>query len=181
MLDTTGEGSREGLRIGDPSGDITASVRLIAVFEPINPVSALVWIELGGILQVLYPALVHFLGDPAIVADMRVPVPLVERGEYTLHLGRTAACNRQPGTFQVVLVKVFRGVFDADVWQAGPARLETHESHVPLKIGGVLGAAARLDQLPGRPGVVAGVGSGRFSRSGSSGPLRISATLQYCR
>jgi hypothetical protein len=81
---------------------------------------------------------------------------LVERGEYTLHLGRTAACNRQPGTFQVVLVKVFRGVFDADVWQAGPARLETHESHVPLKIGGVLGAAARLDQLPGRPGVVAG-------------------------
>jgi hypothetical protein len=87
---------------------------------------------------------------------MRVPVPLVERGEYTLHLGRTAACNRQPGTFQVVLVKVFRGVFDADVWQAGPARLETYKSHVPLKIGGVLGPAARLDQLPGRPGVVAG-------------------------
>ena len=34
--------------------------------------------------------------------------------------------------------------------------LTTYESHVPLKIGGVFGAAARLDQLPGRPGVVAG-------------------------
>src|SRR6185437_11679560 len=72
MLDATGKGSREGLRIGDPSGDITASVRLIAVFEPVDPGSALVWIELGGILQVLYPVLVHFLGDPAFVADMRV-------------------------------------------------------------------------------------------------------------
>ena len=30
------------------------------------------------------------------------------------------------------------------------------QNDVPLKVGGVLGAAARLDQLPGRPGVVAG-------------------------
>jgi len=55
-----------------------------------------------------------------------------------------------------VLIKVFRGVFDPDVWQAGPARLETYESHVPLKIGGVLGAAARLERemrsvMPGGP------------------------------
>jgi hypothetical protein len=55
----------------------------------------------------------------------------------------------------VVLVQVRRGIFDADLRQAGTPRLEAHESDVPLKVGAVLGAAARLDTLPGRPGVVA--------------------------
>ena len=53
-----------------------------------------------------------------------------------------------------MLVEVCLGVCGADVGQAGPTRLEAGESRVPLKVGGVLGATARLDPLPGRPGVV---------------------------
>ena len=45
-------------------------------------------VELGGILEFPYSALVHLLGDPAVVADVRVPVPLVERDEDTLGVGR---------------------------------------------------------------------------------------------
>ena len=111
---------------------------------------------MGGVLQVPDPALIHLLGDPAFVPDVRVAAALVERCEYALYFGRAVACDRQPGALRVMLVEVCRGVFDADVRQAGPARLEAQENDVPLKIGGVLGAAARLDQLPGRPGVVAG-------------------------
>ena len=111
---------------------------------------------MGGVLQVPDPALVHLLGDPAFVPDVRVAAALVERCEYALYFGRAVACDRQPGALRVMLVEVCRGVCDADVRQAGPARLEAQENDVPLKIGGVLGAAARLDQLPGRPGVVAG-------------------------
>jgi hypothetical protein len=55
----------------------------------------------------------------------------------------------------VVLVEVCRGVCDADLRQAGTPRLEAHESDVPLKVGGVLGAAARLHLLAGRTNVVA--------------------------
>ena len=54
----------------------------------------------------------------------------------------------------MMLVEVCRGVCDADVGQAGPARLEVGENRVPLKVGGVLGATARLDPLPRRPSVV---------------------------
>jgi hypothetical protein len=84
-----------------------------------------------------------------------MPAALVERGEYALHLGLSVARDRQPGALPMMLVEVCRAVRDADVWQASAPRLEAHESLVPLKIGDVLGAAARLDVLPARPGVVA--------------------------
>jgi hypothetical protein len=156
--------------------------RLVADLDTVDTGQSLSGVELGGVLQIPEAALVHLLGDPAFVPDVRVTAALVERGEYALHLGLTAARDGQPGALRVMLVEVFRAVFDADLRQASTPRLEAHESDVPLKVGAVLGATARLDALPGRPGVVASTAvSGRFSWSGSSGPLRISATLQYCR
>jgi hypothetical protein len=93
------------------------------------------------------------------VPDVRVAAALVERCEYALHFGRAVACDGQPWALHVVLVEVRRGIFDANLRQAGTPRLEAHESDVPLKIDGVFGAAARLYMLPGRTRVVA---SGRL-------------------
>ena len=87
MFCGAGDGGRKCRWIGDPSGENTASVRLVADLDAVQVCFALVWIELGGILQVLYPVLVHFLGDPAIVADMRVPAALVERDDDALDVG----------------------------------------------------------------------------------------------
>jgi hypothetical protein len=56
-----------------------------------------------------------------------------------------------------MLVEVRRAVCDADLRQAGPPWLERHESHVSLKIGGVLGAGARLHALPDRSDVITSV------------------------
>ena len=56
----------------------------------------------------------------------------------------------------MVLVEVCRGVCDADLRQAGTPRLEAQENDVPLKVGGVLGAATWLDALPGRSGITVG-------------------------
>ena len=89
MLDAAGEGRRENLRIDDLARDIAAPMRNVTGGEAVDACPALGRVELGGVLKVADPVLVHLLGDPAHVADMRVPVPLVERGEYTLHLGRT--------------------------------------------------------------------------------------------
>jgi hypothetical protein len=129
--------------------------RLVADLDTVDTGQSLSGVELGGVLQIPEAALVHLLGDPAFVPDVRVTAALVERGEYALHLGLTAARDGQPGALRVMLVEVFRAVFDADLGQAGTSRLEGHKSDVPLKVGGVLGTTARLDALPGRPGVVA--------------------------
>src|SRR3954451_3340282 len=86
--------------------------------------------------------------------DVRVPAALIERGEYALHLGRAVACDGQPGALHVVLIEVCRGVFDADLRQAGTSRLERHKSHVSLELGGVFGAAAWLHLLADRTSVV---------------------------
>src|SRR5450631_387636 len=72
LLNAAGEGLCECLRVGYTRRDTPAPVRLVADLEGVDVSLALLRIELGGILQVPYPALVHFLGDPAFVADMRV-------------------------------------------------------------------------------------------------------------
>ena len=150
------EGRGEGLRVRDPGNDTAAPMRLVADLDTVDTSQSFSGVELSGVLQVPDPARVHLLGHPAFVPDVRMAAALVERCEYALHFGRAVACDGQPGALRVVLVEVSRGACDADLRQAGTARLETYESYVLLKVGGVLGAAARLDQLPGRPGVVAG-------------------------
>ena len=148
-------GRAENLRVDDPASDIAAPVRNVTSREAIDPGRAFGRVELGGVLQVPDAALVHLLGDPAFVPDVRVTVPLVERGEHALHLGRRVTCHGQPGTLHVMLVEVCRGIFYADLRQTGTSRLEGHKSHLSLKIGGVLGAAAGLHALPRRCHVVA--------------------------
>jgi hypothetical protein len=128
-------------------------MQFAAGLDAVHVILTLFRVELGGILQVPHPALVHLLGDPALVPDVRMPAALVERGEYALHLGLSVARDRQPGALPMMLVEVCRAVRDADVWQASAPRLEAHESLVPLKIGDVLGAATWLDALPGRSGI----------------------------
>src|SRR5690242_12213729 len=103
MLDAIGEGHRKDLWIGNTCSNPSAPVRKVSGGEPVDPGSALVWIELGGILQVLYPAFVHLLGDPAFVPDMGVPAALVERGDDALDVGRAITCRRQPRTIGLVL------------------------------------------------------------------------------
>ena len=81
MLDPTSEGRREGLWVRDPRNDTAAPVKLMADLDTVDTRHSHSGVELGGVLKVPDPAFVHLLGDPALVADMRVPVPLVERGE----------------------------------------------------------------------------------------------------
>jgi hypothetical protein len=81
MLNAAGEGRRENLRIGDLARDIAAPMRDVTGGKAVDACPALGRVELGGVLKVPNPVLVHLLGNPALVADMRVPVPLVERGE----------------------------------------------------------------------------------------------------
>jgi hypothetical protein len=128
-------------------------MRPVTRCDAIDPGRAPGPVELGRIFQAPQPPLVHLLGDPAFVPDVRMPAALVERGEYALHLGLSVARDRQPGALPMMLVEVCRAVRDADVWQASAPRLEAHESLVPLKIGDVLGAATWLDALPGRSGI----------------------------
>jgi len=154
VLDAACEGRREGLRIGDPGSDTAALVRLVAKLDTVDAYRALGRVELGRVLQVPNPALVHLLGNPAFVPDVRMPAALVKRSEYALDLGRAVARDGQPGTVRVVLVEVRRAVRDADVWQAGAPRLEAHESHVPFKISGIIGTTARLYMLPDRSSAV---------------------------
>jgi len=127
MLDAASKGRREGFRIRDPGNDTAAPVRLIADLDTVDTDHSLSWVELGGILQVPHPAFVHLLGDPALMADMRVTVPLVERGEYALHLGRAVTCDRQPGALGVRLIEVRFAVRGADLRQAGTPRLEAQQ------------------------------------------------------
>jgi hypothetical protein len=155
MLDPSGEGRREGLRIRNPGSNTAAPVRLVADLDTIHTDRAFSRVEPGGVLEAPEAALVHLLGNPAFVPDVRVTAALVERGEYALHLGRPVARDGQPGAFRVVLVEVCRGVFDADLRQAGTSRLEGHKSHVSLELDGVIGAAAGLHALPRRTSVVA--------------------------
>jgi hypothetical protein len=95
-------------------------VRLVADLDTIHTDRAFSRVEPGGVLEAPEAALVHLLGNPAFVPDVRVTAALVERGEYALHLGRPVARDGQPGAFRVVLVEVCRGVFDADLGR--PAR-----------------------------------------------------------
>ena len=97
MLDAASEGRREGLRVRDPGNDTAAPVRLVAELDTVDASHSFSGVELGGVLQVPDPALVHLLGDPAFVPDVRVPAALVERGEYALHFGRAVARDGQPG------------------------------------------------------------------------------------
>src|SRR5262249_54070388 len=102
MLDAAGEGRREDLWIGDPTSDIAAPVRNVTGREAIDACCASGRVELSGVLQVPDAALVHLLGDPAFVPDVRVPAALVERGKYALDFGRAVACDGQPGALHVV-------------------------------------------------------------------------------
>jgi hypothetical protein len=119
---------------------------------------------LGRILQPAQPSLVHLLGDPALVADMRVTATLVERSENPLHLMRATARRGQPGALAVMGVEVSCGVLCAYLRQAGAPPLKPSQDispgperkllpsgdHPLLEVGGVLGAAAWLHALPDR-------------------------------
>jgi hypothetical protein len=52
-----------------------------------------------------------------------------------------------------MLVEVCHGVCGAYLRQASTPRLEPRESHVPLEVGGVLGATARLYPFPDCSGI----------------------------
>jgi len=148
MLGALGQGHSEGVGAGDPRDDASASVRLVAWRETVDAGRALGRVELGGVVQVTDTALVHLLGDPAFVPDVRMAAALVERGEHALHFGRAVAGDRQPGPLSLVLVEVFRGVSHSDLRQASAPRLEPEKGvpfrRLPLEVSGVLGTAARL-------------------------------------
>ena len=97
MLDPSDEGRREGLRIRNPGSNTAAPVRLVADLDTIHTDRAFSRVELGGVLEAPEAALVHLLGDPAFVPDVRVTAALVERGEYALHLGRQARATDSQG------------------------------------------------------------------------------------
>jgi hypothetical protein len=116
MLCGAGDGGRKGHWIGDPGGEDTASVRLVAGLDAVHVGLALFRVELGGIFQVPHAAFVHFLGDPAFVADMGVPVALVECDDDALDVGRAIARRRQPWAIGLVLGDSGRGLLAADLW-----------------------------------------------------------------
>lgn len=81
-----GHDRREGVGAGDPGGGTSAPVRPVTWREAIDPGLASGQIELGWIFQVTQPPLIHLLGDPAFMPDVRMAAALVERGEYALYL-----------------------------------------------------------------------------------------------
>src|SRR5690348_1495632 len=103
MLGTSSEGNRESLRTSDSASVVATPVRKITGGEAVDSGLALVWVELGGIFQVSHPAFVHLLGDPAFVADVGVPVTLVECDDDTLDVGRAIAGWCQPGAVGLML------------------------------------------------------------------------------
>ena len=90
MLDPSGEGRREGLRIRNPGSNTAAPVRLVADLDTIHTDRAFSRVEPGGVLEAPEAALVHLLGDPAFVPDVRVTAALVERGDAAPRAGSRA-------------------------------------------------------------------------------------------
>ena len=87
MLDAPDEGDGKRVGIADACCGLTATVGLVPLLEAIDAGGALGRVELGGVFLVGRAALVHVLGDPALVADVAVAASLVEGGEDALDLG----------------------------------------------------------------------------------------------
>ena len=122
MFNPFSESRGEGVGIRDASSGLAAPVKVLTLLETVDPGGAFGWVELGGVFEVGGPAPVHFLGDPAFVADVGVAAALVERGEEALHLGPAVPGRRQPWPLAPAGIQVGHRV--TGVGQVRAARIE---------------------------------------------------------